>query len=115
MCDTHYYLGINDNLTAQYCSKFLGNTTIKIQGTSRNSGGFFENNRQSESLNYYMRNLMLPDECKRLCQRMSILNQRSFYPSLLYKVQYKFWEDKYRICDFSDVKDLPEINGKKNN
>ncbi|MHB8276757.1 MAG: VirD4-like conjugal transfer protein, CD1115 family [Candidatus Humimicrobiaceae bacterium] len=109
MCDTHYYLGINDNLTAGYCSKFLGNTTIKIQGTSRNWGGFFENNRKSESQNYYMRNLMLPDECRRLCQRRSILNQRSFYPSLLYKVQYKFWEDKNRICDFSNVKELPEI------
>lgn len=52
---------------------------------------------------------MLPDECKRLCQRRTILNQRSFYPSLLYKVQYKFWEDKNRICDFSNLKDLPEI------
>jgi len=109
MCDTHYYLGINDNLTAQYCSKFLGNTTIKIQGTSKRSGGIFENNKQSESLSYYMRNLMLPDECKRLDQSKSILNQRSFYPSLLYKVQYKFWEDKNRICDISNVKDLPEI------
>jgi len=56
-----------------------------------------------------MRNLMLPDECKRLCQRRLILNQRSFYPSLLYKVQYRHWERKVRICDLSNVRDLPEI------
>ncbi|MCL4415449.1 MAG: type IV secretory system conjugative DNA transfer family protein [Actinobacteria bacterium] len=109
MCDTHLYLGINDDFTAQYCSRFLGNTTIKIQGTSKNIGSFLENARQSQSQNYYARNLMLPDECKRLCQRKLILNQRSFYPSLLYKVQYKYWEKQNRICDFSNVKDLPEI------
>jgi len=112
MCDTHLYLGINDNLTAKYCSNFLGNTTIKIQGTQRRSGRIFDDSRQSESLNYYMRNLMLPDECKRLCQRKTILNQRSFYPSLLYKVQYKFWENKHRICEFSNLRDLPEITKK---
>ena len=109
MCDTHLYLGINDDFTAQYCSRFLGNTTIKIQGTSKNTGSFLESARQSESLNYYTRNLMLPDECKRLCQGRLILNQRSFYPSLLYKVQYRYWEKKVRICDLSNVRDLPEI------
>ena len=109
MCDTHLYLGINDDFTAQYCSRFLGNTTIKIQGTSKNTGSFLESTRQSESLNYYTRNLMLPDECKRLCQGRLILNQRSFYPSLLYKVQYRYWEKKVRICDLSNVRDLPEI------
>ncbi|MCL4378508.1 MAG: type IV secretory system conjugative DNA transfer family protein [Actinobacteria bacterium] len=109
MCDTHLYLGINDDFTAQYCSRFLGNTTIKIQGVSKNMGGFLESGRQSQSQNYYARNLMLPDECKRLCQTMLILNQRSFYPSLLYKVQYRYWEKQTRICDFSDVKDLAEI------
>ena len=109
MCDTHLYLGINDDFTAQYCSRFLGNTTIKIQGTSKNTGSFLESARQSESQNYYTRNLMLPDECKRLCQGRLILNQRSFYPSLLYKVQYRYWEKQLRICDLSNVRDLPEI------
>jgi type IV secretory pathway TraG/TraD family ATPase VirD4 len=109
MCDTHLYLGINDDFTAQYCSRFLGNTTIKVQGTSNSTGGFLESLRQSESQNYCPRNLMLPDECKRLCQKRLILNQRSFYPSLLYKVQYRYWESQSRICDISNVKDLPEI------
>jgi len=109
MCDTHLYLGINDDFTAQYCSRFLGNTTIKIQGVSKSIGSFSESARQSESQNYYMRNLMLPDECKRLCQKRLILNQRSFYPSLLYKVQYRYWEKQVRICDLSSVRDLPEI------
>jgi type IV secretion system protein VirD4 len=109
MCDTHLYLGINDDFTAQYCSRFLGNTTINVQGISKNIEGIFESGRQSQQQNYYARNLMLPDECKRLCQEKLILNQRSFYPSLLYKVQYKYWERPLRICDLSDVKDLPEI------
>ncbi|MFZ3387151.1 MAG: hypothetical protein WA120_08250, partial [Candidatus Hydromicrobium sp.] len=82
---------------------------IKIQGVSKNTGSFIERARQSESLNYYTRNLMLPDECKRLCQGRLILNQRSFYPSLLYKVQYRYWEKQLRICDLSNVRDLPEI------
>jgi len=111
MCDTHLYLGINDDFTAQYCSRFLGNTTIKIQSVSKNIEGFLESGRQSQSQNYYSRNLMLPDECKRLCQTMLILNQRSFYPSLLYKVQYRYWERQTRICDLSDVRNLPKIKG----
>lgn len=109
MCDTHLYLGINDDFTAQYCSRFLGNTTINVQGISKNIEGIFESGRQSQSQNYYARNLMLPDECKRLCQEKLILNQRSFYPSLLYKVQYKYWEKQVRICELSNVGDLPEI------
>ncbi|MFO7928774.1 MAG: TraM recognition domain-containing protein [Candidatus Humimicrobiaceae bacterium] len=109
MCDTHLYLGINDDFTAQYCSRFLGNTTIKIQGTSRDMKGYFEEGRASQMQNYQPRNLMLPDECKRLSQKSFILNQRSFYPSLLYKVQYRYWEEQVRICDFSDVKNLPHI------
>jgi type IV secretion system protein VirD4 len=109
MCDTHLYLGINDDFTAQYCSRFLGNTTINVQGISKNIEGILESGRQSQQQNYYARNLMLPDECKRLCQEKLILNQRSFYPSLLYKVQYKYWERPLRICELSDVKDLAEI------
>jgi len=109
MCDTHLYLGINDDFTAQYCSRFLGNTTIKIQGVGISTGGYLETARQSESQSYSVRSLMLPDECKRLSQSRLILNQRSFYPSLLYKVQYRYWEEDTRICGISNVKDLPEI------
>ena len=109
MCDTHLYLGINDDFTAQYCSRFLGSTTIKIQSVSKNMESFFESTRQSQSQNYYARGLMLPDECRRLPQGRLVLNQRSFYPSLLYKVQYRYWEKTARICDFSSVSDLPEI------
>jgi type IV secretion system protein VirD4 len=109
MCDTHLYLGINDDFTAQYCSRFLGDTTIKIQGLSTSAGDYSETVRESESQSYITRNLMLPDECKRLNQNRLVLNQRSFYPSLLYKVQYRYWEKDTRICDISSVKDLGEI------
>ena len=109
MCDTHLYLGINDDFTARYCSNFLGNTTIKIQGINKSLEGVFGRNSQSESLNYHMRRLMFPDECKRLSRSQLILNQRSLYPSLLYKVQYKYWEKTLRICKISDIKNLPGI------
>jgi type IV secretory pathway TraG/TraD family ATPase VirD4 len=110
MCDTHYYLGINDNLTAQYCSKFLGNTTIKVQSDSSSlGGGIFDIARKSESQSYYTRNLLLPDELKRLEQSVAVLNQRSLFPSMLYKVQYKFWNEVSRICDFNNLKDLQKI------
>ena len=107
MCDTHLYLGINDEFTAGYCSNFLGNTTIKTQGIHKNSEGLFGRNSQSESLNYQTRKLMLPDECKRLDLSKLILNQRSLFPSLLYKAQYKYWQEDNRLCEISDIKDLP--------
>ncbi len=107
MCDTHLYLGINDEFTAGYCSNSLGNTTIKTQGIHKNSEGLFGRNSQSESLNYQTRKLMLPDECKRLDLSKLILNQRSLFPSLLYKAQYKYWQEDNRLCEISDIKDLP--------
>jgi len=106
MCDTHLYLGINDEFTAAYCSNFLGNTTIKTQGIHKNSEGLFGRNSQSETLNYQTRKLMLPDECKRLDLSKLILNQRSLFPSLLYKVQYKYWQKDNKLCEISDIKDL---------
>ncbi len=106
MCDTHLYLGINDEFTAGYCSNSLGNTTIKTQGIHKNSEGLFGRNSQSESLNYQTRKLMLPDECKRLDLSKLILNQRSLFPSLLHKVQYKYWQEDNRLCKISDIKDL---------
>jgi len=110
MCDTHYYLGINDNFTADYCSNFLGKTTIKIQSQSNSlNGSVFDIPRSSESQNYFSRNLMLPDELKRMDQKVAILNQRSLYPSILYKVQYRHWNESDRICPFYDLKTMYEI------
>jgi type IV secretion system protein VirD4 len=109
MCDTHLYLGINDNFTAEYCSKSLGDTTIKIQSTHSKDDTLFSKDSQSQSQNYYMRKLLLPDECKRLPQSNLIISQRSYFPSILYKAQYKYWNENDQICPPSFLENLPEI------
>ncbi|MHB1438828.1 MAG: type IV secretory system conjugative DNA transfer family protein [Thiobacillus sp.] len=109
MCDTHLYLGINDDLTANYCSSSLGDTTIKIQSTHSKNDSLFLKDSPSQSQNYYMRKLLLPDECKRLHQSHLVISQRSLFPSILSKVQYKYWNKKDRICPPSFLEDLSEI------
>ena len=110
MCDSHLYLGINDDFTANYCSSSLGNTTIKIQSTHNKENSFLSEQSSSQSHSYYTRKLLLPDECKRLAQSHLILSQRSLYPALLYKVQYKYWNKKDRICDSSFLENIQEIS-----
>ena len=109
MCDTHLYLGINDDFTANYCSSSLGDTTIKIQSTHNKTGSFLPGDSDSQSQNYYMRKLLLSDECKRLPQSSLIISQRSLFPCLLSKVQYKYWNKKDSICAPASLEDLPEI------
>ena len=109
MCDTHLYLGINDDFTASYCSSSLGDTTIKIQSTHNKTGSFLSGDSDSQSQNYYMRKLLLSDECKRLPQSSLIISQRSLFPCLLSKVQYKYWNKKDSICAPASLEDLPEI------
>jgi len=109
MCDTHLYLGINDDFTANYCSSSLGDTTIKIQSTHNKTGSFLSGDSDSQSQNYYMRKLLLSDECKRLPQSSLIISQRSLFPCLLSKVQYKYWNKKDSICAPASLEDLPEI------
>lgn len=109
MCDTQVYLGINDDFTAKYCSDKLGNTTIKVQSLSRKPDSLVNDN-QSESQNYQQRKLMYPDECSRLENGKMILIQRSKYPAILEKTQYKYWEEKLKICIEKNVKDLPQIS-----
>ena len=108
MCDTRLYLGINDDFTANYCSSSLGDTTIKIQSTHNKTSSLLSDDSPSQSQNYYMRKLLLSDECKRLPQSSLIISQRSLFPSILSKVQYKYWNKKDRICPSSFVEDLPE-------
>jgi hypothetical protein len=56
-----------------------------------------------------MRKLLLSDECKRISQSSLIISQLSLFPSILNKVQYKYWNKKDRICAPSFLEDLPEI------
>lgn len=104
-CDTMVVLGVNDKFTAEYVSEMLGTTTIKISSSSnsqqRNSMS------QSESQMYQSRRLMLADEVLKLDNKKLIVRQRANNPAILYKVQYKYWEN--RLCPPSPVHDLREI------
>lgn len=108
MCDTHVYLGVNDDFSAEYCSKTLGKTTIKTQNISR-SNKTLGVDQKSESQSYTQRPLLFPDEVKGMDNTKLIMSQRSRHRSLFYKVQYKYWEEKYEICPFKDVEELPLI------
>jgi len=108
MCDTHVYLGVNDQFTAKYCSDSLGNTTIKVQGLSQKSeGGLFSINEKSGSENYQQRNLLMIDECMRLDNKKMIIRQRAKNPILINKVQYKYWE--YNLCESKEIFNLRTI------
>lgn len=109
MCDSHIYLGVNDGFTSKYCSNSLGDTTIKIEGTSKKGdNGLLTVNDRSQSTNYNSRKLMLPDEIERLNNDLMIIRQRANYPALLYKVQYKYWEEK--ICEEVRVDKLRKLS-----
>ena len=105
MCDTHVYLGINDNFTAEYCSKSLGDTTIKVSSTSNRKDKY--NMSDGESETYQARPLLFPTECMEFDNRKMIIRQRANSPMIINKVQYKYWENK--ICEDSKITDLNEL------
>ncbi len=109
MCDSHLYLGINDDFTARYCSSSLGDTTIRVQATSKNSNSLLGEEMSSESQSYYRRSLLFADECRRLPSSNLILSQRSLFPLILYKVQYRYWQEDKKICSKADLNRLPVI------
>lgn len=105
-CDTHVYLGINDDFTAQYCSKSLGETTIRIENDSVRLGGqgMIGNISESQSHSYQSRRLLLSDECMKLDNKKMIIKQRATDPFILNKVQYKYWEK--RVCEYKTIDTL---------
>ena len=114
MTDSHLYLGINDDFTARYASSSLGNTTIETEGISRKKEGVFSSDSTSENLNYIGRKLLLPDECKRFENNKLILSQRAYYPTQLYKVQYRYWEKANRICKTRKIEELKTLKETEN-
>ncbi|WP_061311257.1 VirD4-like conjugal transfer protein, CD1115 family [Clostridium botulinum] len=108
MCDTHVYLGINDQFTSRYCSDDLGYTTIKTKGTSKKENGkVLSVEQNSETYNYTQRKLLLPEECKKFDNDKFILIQRSKNPVKLYKCQYKYW--KYCLSEEKSIFDLNKL------
>jgi type IV secretory pathway TraG/TraD family ATPase VirD4 len=104
-CDTQIFLGGNDQFTLEYISKSLGPTTIKTQGTSSKVGGLMTSSGNSQSQNYTKRELMFPDEVKRMSNSKLIVLQRGRFPLMLNKTQYKHWNKP--IADPLELHELP--------
>ena len=76
-CDTTVYLGDNDKSTNQYISEALGKETIQVRNSSRSYG---RQGSSSQSLNKSGRDLLSPDELKKMNNRDCIVMIRGYDP-----------------------------------
>ncbi|BCD32902.1 VirD4-like conjugal transfer protein, CD1115 family [Bacillus cereus] len=90
-CDSLMFLGTNELEAAQYFSKLLDKTTVRVQTTSAsvNRGG----EGSSESYQVTSRDLMTAGELLRLAPDKMILFMRGRFPSMLNKVGW--FENKH--------------------
>lgn len=85
-CDSFLYLGGNEKSTHQYVSELLGKETINTNtyGKSRGRSGSYSTNDQQSG-----RELLTPDEVRRMNNRLCVLLIRGEHPVL---------DQKYDIC-----------------
>lgn len=85
-CDSFLYLGGNEKSTHKYVSELLGKETIDTNtyGKSRGRSGSYSTNDQQSG-----RELLTPDEVRRMNNRLCVLLIRGEYPVL---------DQKYDIC-----------------
>lgn len=97
-CDTLLYLGSNELETHKYLSELLGKETIDIttRGLTRGRSG-----SSSENYQTIARELMTPDEIRRMDNNYSIVVIRGEYP---------IWDKKFNIWKHSRIKDI-DIGG----
>lgn len=81
------FLGANELKTAELISKRLGQTTIRMHGTSSSQGSNSGSSGRSES--YTGRSLMTPDEVLRLPAGEAILIPRGTYPARILKADFE--------------------------
>lgn len=82
-CDTTLFLGTNDQATAEWMSKRLGNETVISQDTSRSYGG---TGSWSKSNRTMKRPLMEPDEVGGLADELAIVKIRGLHPFMSRKL-----------------------------
>lgn len=108
MCDTRFLLAANDEDTQKYFSNLLGKKTVEIQGVSKNiKREDLLHNGEGESINYTGRPLLFPDEIGKMPGDQIIMVQKGKDPVRMRKLQYQYWEDKYRICDAKPYNSIP--------
>lgn len=103
-CDTQVYLGVADHFTAEYVSKVLGKTTIKVDSQSESEKGVIHTSK-SGSESYTGRQLLFPDEIMTMDNSKYVFTQRARHPALIGKVQYEYWKPGQRICEERNIQD----------
>lgn len=110
-CDTQLLLGTNSQKTAEYFSKSLGQTTIKIEQKSINKDKD-ENKKQGVSISTQRqaRDLMTVDEIRRMDNNKEILMVRGLKPIMAEKAWYFKVHPKRDIIEsmkLGSIKDMP--------
>lgn len=109
-CDTQLLLGTNSQKTAEYFSKSLGQTTIKIQQKSI-SKDKDEKEKQGVSISTQRqaRDLMTIDEIRRLDNNKEIILVRGLKPILADKAYYFKYHPKRDIIESMKITSIKEM------
>lgn len=97
-CDTHLFLGSNSQKTVEYFSKALGEKTIKRENISKSINDKSEQSK-TYSDNLYGRNLMTPDELRRMHQDECIIFEKGVKPIKASK--FYWFKDKRMNAELS--------------
>lgn len=110
MCDTRLLLAANDDTTKEYFSKELGKTTVEVQGTSENyRRDDILHSGAGASSNYTGRPLMFPDEIGKMPKDEIIVMEKGKDPAVLKKLQYRYWEKQYQVCETTTYNAIPPL------
>jgi len=109
-CDTQLMLGTNSQKTAEYFSKSLGQTTIKIEQKSI-SKDKDEAKKQGVSISTQRqaRDLMTVDEIRRLDNNKEIIMVRGLKPILAEKAWYFTCHPKREIIESKKIESIKEM------
>ena len=109
-CDTQLLLGTNSQKTAEYFSKSLGQTTIKIEQKSINKDKD-EAKKQGVSISTQRqaRDLMTVDEIRRMDNNKELLMVRGLKPILAEKAWYFLFHPKRSIIEGMKIDSIKEM------
>ena len=109
-CDTQLLLGTNSQKTAEYFSKSLGQTTIKIEQKSINKDKE-EKEKQGVSISTQRqaRDLMTVDEIRRMDNNKELLMVRGLKPILADKAWYFLYHPKREIIEGMKIDSIKEM------
>ena len=109
-CDTQILLGTNSQKTAEYFSKSLGQTTIRIESKSVNKD---KDERQKQGVSVstqrQARDLLTVDEIRRLDNNKEIIMVRGLKPILAEKAWYYKYHPKREIIESLKIESITDM------